>query len=306
MLPIHQVDRRRAEAVEPLGTKRKFWFTENDRRILFKAEERGTGEDWAEVIACHLCELLCLPHVHYELAEEWDGNTYVQPGVVCETCAPAPISLILGNQLLLERDPAYPAEERKYRVPEHTVGAVADVVRRLAMPAHQWMKGVPSSIGSALEVFVGYILLDAWIANQDRHHENWAALRQGEELRLAPTYDHGASLARNISDTERKDRLGTKDQRRTVGHFAGRARSALYGDRNDAKPLGTLEAFLAFARLAPAAARVWLDNLAGITAEAIQAILAEVPPKRMSKIAKTFTLELLVQNQQRILREKVG
>jgi hypothetical protein len=124
MFQIYRADRSRAEAVEQLGTKRKFWFSENDRRMLLKAEERGTGEDWSEVVACHLCELLGLPHVHYELAEEWDGPTYIQPGVICETCAPAPISLILGNQLLLQRDPAYPAEEgRKYKVREHTVEA---------------------------------------------------------------------------------------------------------------------------------------------------------------------------------------
>jgi hypothetical protein len=78
MFPIHRIDRSTAEAVEPLGTKPKFWFTANGRRMLFKAEERGTGEDWAEKVACHLCELLGLPHVHYELAEEYDGPQYIR------------------------------------------------------------------------------------------------------------------------------------------------------------------------------------------------------------------------------------
>jgi hypothetical protein len=306
MFQIYRVDRRRAEAVEPLGTKRKFWFSEGERRILFKAEERGTGEDWSEVVACHLCELLGLPHVHYELAEEWDASTYIQPGVVCETCAPAPISLILGNQLLLQRDPAYPAEEgRKYKVREHTVEAVADVIRKLMLPAPLWMAKVPAGVSSALDVFAGYVLLDAWIANQDRHHENWAALREGDELRLAPTFDHGASLARNVSDTERKDRLSTKDQNRTVGHFARRARSAFYGKASDAKPLGTFQAFSALAHLAPGGARCWLDCLTKVPRKSMQHILAEVPPKRMSKIARRFTLELLTQNQERLLKEGV-
>lgn len=304
MFHICRVDGNREEAIEPLGSKRKFWFSEDDRRMLFKAEERGTGEDWAEVVACHLCELLGLPHVHYELAEEWDRATYVQPGVVCETCAPAPISLVLGNQLLVERDPAYPAAEgRKYRVREHTVDAVAEVVTKLATPAPQWMGNVPEGICSALEIFVGYVLLDAWIANQDRHHENWGALRDGDELRLAPTFDHGASLARNLSDTERKDRLTTKDKNRTIDAFARRARSAFYSSAADAKPLPTLDAFLAFAGLAPRAADCWRDSLATVTPEEVQRILGEVPPKRMSKIAKKFTLELLLQNQQRILKE---
>lgn len=47
-LAIRRVDRRRAQAVEPLGSKPKFWFSDGDRRLLFKADDRGTGEDWAE------------------------------------------------------------------------------------------------------------------------------------------------------------------------------------------------------------------------------------------------------------------
>jgi hypothetical protein len=302
MFAVRRLDRRRAEAVEPLGTKPKFWFSDGDRRMLFKAEERGTGEDWAEKIACHLCELLDVPHVHYELAEEYDGATYIRPGVVCETCSPAPVSLILGNQLLLQRDPAYPAKEaRKYKVREHTVQAVAEAVGQLVRSTNEWMAGAPGEIKTALEVFVGYVLLDAWSANQDRHHENWAALRHGDELRLAPTFDHGASLARNISDEERKERLATRDLNRTIGHFARRASSAFYGSSTDPKPLGTVEAFVAFARLAPNGGRIWLERLKVVDRESVRRILAEVPPQRMSKITKDFTLELLCENQQRLI-----
>src|SRR5207244_10262791 len=106
------------------------------------------------------------------------------------------------------------------------------------------------------DVFVGYVLIDAWIANQDRHHENWASLRCGDELRLAQTFDHGASLARNISDQERKERLMTSDLNRSISHFARRASSAFYRSATDTKPLGTVDAFVAFAQLAPTAGRI--------------------------------------------------
>jgi hypothetical protein len=102
--PVHKVDRNQAQAVERLGSKPKFWFREGDHRLLFKAEDRGTGEDWAEVVACHLCSLLGLPHVEYELAEEYDGGQYLRPGVVCANMAPPPLALVLGNQLLLALD----------------------------------------------------------------------------------------------------------------------------------------------------------------------------------------------------------
>ena len=85
MFPVIRVDSRQDELLEQLGTKRKFWYRDaNGVLTLFKAEERGTGEDWAEKVACELCELLGLPHVQYELAHDEPANV---PGVVCATCA---------------------------------------------------------------------------------------------------------------------------------------------------------------------------------------------------------------------------
>src|ERR1700740_2246985 len=80
---IRNVDRSRVLSLEPIGSKRKFWFRDGDQRLLFKAEDRGTGEDWAEVVSCHLCGLLGLPHVEYELAAELDGRNNFPPGWVC-------------------------------------------------------------------------------------------------------------------------------------------------------------------------------------------------------------------------------
>ncbi len=101
MFPVVTVNSHQAESLEQLGTKRKYWYAEGVRRLLFKAEERGTGEDWAEKLSCELAGLMGLPHVIYELAEEVGSGT---PGVVCETCSPPPWSLVLGNQLLLARE----------------------------------------------------------------------------------------------------------------------------------------------------------------------------------------------------------
>ena len=226
--PIRRVDRSRAQAVETLGSKPKFWYVEDNRRLLFKAEDRGTGEDWAEVIACHLCRLLGLPHVEYELAQNATAQQSSQPGAVCENMAPETLQLFLGNELLLARDPQYPIEQR-FKVRQHTVQAVSDIVTILEPPAPAWLEGVPDGVQSALDFFVGLVMLDAWIANPDRHHENWAAIWDGTTMRLAPTFDHGASLARNLLDSERAERLTTKDRNRTIKMFAQRGRSAFFG-----------------------------------------------------------------------------
>jgi hypothetical protein len=113
MFTTVRIDRNRKEAIEQLGTKRKFWYSEQNRRMLFKAEERGTGEDWAEKLACEFCRRIALPHVEYELAAEYDGGNYLHPGVVCPHCAQTPENLVLGNQLLLAHDPAYPTQDHR-------------------------------------------------------------------------------------------------------------------------------------------------------------------------------------------------
>lgn len=303
MFSIHRVDQLLAEDIEYLGTKRKFWFRSESCRYLFKAEERETGEDWAEKIVCELAGLLGMPHVVYELAHEYAGEQSIWPGVICASFAPPPLALVMGNQLLFDRDPLYPkAADRKYGLREHTVPVVVDALRQLQPPSLEWMRDCPAGIDTATGVFTGYVLLDAWVANQDRHHQNWGAVQQADGVkRLAPTYDHGASLARNLSDEERKQRLDTRDAGRSVAHFAQRARSGFYGSASDSKTLGTHEVFQAFARTEPVAARIWLDKLSGISLDRVSQIVSNIPSHRMSPVAQRFTLELLRLNQRRLL-----
>ncbi|HZL34880.1 MAG TPA: hypothetical protein VFC78_06190 [Tepidisphaeraceae bacterium] len=299
MYPVISVNSRCGESLEPLGAKRKFWYRDGRRRMLFKAEERGTGEDWAERIACELCALLGLPHVHYELALDVHSQW---PGVICETCAPPPMALALGNQLLLARDPHYPADDaRKYKVREHTVDAVAAVLQTLRPPPVQWLSAAPSGIVSAIDVFVGCAMLDAWIANQDRHHQNWGAIRIEDALYLAPTFDHGASMARNLSDDERSERMTTRDSNRKMPAFVRRARSGFYATAADAKSMTTLQAYLAFSHRASTAATIWLERLERIDGAAVDQLLEQVPPQRMSNICRSFTKELLIENRERLL-----
>lgn len=300
MFPVIRIRSSEAEAVEYLGTKAKFWYRDGERQMLFKAEERGTGEDWAEKIACELCALLGLPHVHYEMAYDLDQQ---RPGVVCASCAPPPLALAHGNQLLLALDPAYPAgAENRYRSRAHTVDAVFEVVSLLRLPDPGWRAHLPPPIQTADGIFAGYLLLDAWIANQDRHHENWGAIWDGEQLALAPSFDHGAALARNLSDEERHERLTSRDQRRRVPYFAARARSALFATPTAAKPLATLDAWRAFAARVPGDAAIWRERLAAVEPVAVEAVVDQIPPDRMSAVCRRFTLDLLSENRRRLLQ----
>jgi len=225
--------------------------------------------------------------------------------MVCASCAVWPLSLVLGNQILFALDKGYPAAQgQKFKVKQHTVEAVAEAVGLIQPPPGEWINGVPAEIASALDVFTGYVLLDAWTANQDRHHENWGVLWDGKSLWLAPTFDHGAGLARNLTDEERKERLTTNDGNRRVPFFAAKARSAFFADVAASRPMTTYGAWRAFAALAPHAAAVWRARLAAIHGPTVQAILDAVPPARMSGVCREFTMALLTENRRRILADE--
>jgi hypothetical protein len=170
-------------------------------------------------------------------------------------------------------------------------------------PADSRLLGVPDSVQSALDFFVGYVMLDAWIANPDRHHENWAAIWRASEskMRLAPTFDHGAALARNLLDTERVERLTTKDRNRTTEAFASKGRSAFFARADDPRPLELREAFQTFSRNAPEATKSWLERLQSLNLDAVCGIVESVPAKRMTETSKRFTVELLAVNRRRLL-----
>lgn len=309
MYTIRRINPALAENLEPLGTKRKYWFRETasvagepDVRLLFKAEERGTGEDWAEKVCCEFAALLGLPHVHYELAVEMGSE---KPGVVCPSCAVEPFSLVLGNQILLALDKDYPAVgARKFKVKAHTVEAVAEAVGLIQPPPGAWMNGVPTGIASALDVFTGYVLLDAWTANQDRHHENWGTLWDRKTISLAPTFDHGSALARQHTDADRKARLATNDPAYSIGAFAAKARSAFFEDVMASRPMTTYAAWRAFAARSPGAAAVWRARLEAIDGPTVQVVLDAVPPARMSGVCREFTMALLMENRRRILADE--
>lgn len=279
---------------EQMGTKYKFWYVNDDVRVLFKQGRPGTGENWSEKVCCEICELLGLPHANYELAE-WKGmRGVISPSIVAEG-----FRLVHGNELLAGVS-GYDAEKR-YRVKGHTVRLVVAVIARsnVNFPIGY---NAPSVFTSAADIFAGYLMLDALVGNQDRHHENWALVTGPDRcVYLAPTFDHAASLGRNESDEAREDRLTTKDKGRSVEVYVERARSALYKTPGSARPLSTLDAFIEVARFRQVAAKYWVSKLGGLSFIDIETILNNIPSSEMSDQARAFASKMLKLNIERIL-----
>jgi hypothetical protein len=295
MYQIVNVDEQEPTQPEQLGSKRKFWFTGADGTpVLFKEGRPNTGENWAEKVACELSSLLDLPHAHYELAI-WRGTK----GVVTRSFVPPGGRLVFGNELLARFVRGY-AADRVYRQTQHTVRAVIAVLRANTIMLPQGYGSNP--IAQAADLFVGYLLLDAWIGNTDRHHENWGLLvTPPRRIELAPTFDHASSLGREETDERRMERLATRDKRRSVDAYAARARSAFFRNSADKRPLSTLDAFLLAARFQRRAGTFWLDRLGSVEWPRIDAIFGEMPQSEMSKVSQSFARKLLEINQQKLL-----
>lgn len=316
MYPIIQVPDDAPEQLEQLGTKWKFWYREpDDVRWLFKEGRPNTGENWAEKVCCELCALLGLPHGHYDFAV-WKDHR----GVVTPSFVPNDGRFIFGNELIAKFVADYDGE-RRARANKHTLTRVMAVVHgpsrfAVKVPLPGGVKTVirpapiemplgylpPDEIRTASDVFVGYLMLDALVGNQDRHDENWGLILTGDgRLTLAPTFDHASSLGRNERDEERLDRLQTRDQGRSVERYVERARSALYRAVGE-KPMTTLAAFQDAAKLIPEAGKYWVARLGAIELADFRCIFDNIPVTEITQPARDFALRMLDINRDRLLQ----
>lgn len=296
MYPIIHVPDDAADLPEALGTKPKFWFSDSSKRpTLYKEGRPDSGEHWAEKICCEICRLLAIPHADYELAE-WRGRK----GVISTSFVPEGARLVLGNELLEKMNPDY-VHTRRFKVRQHTVRRVMAIMgyRKIKCPLGY---EAPPEIQNAADVFVGYLLLDALVGNQDRHHENWGLIVvPNQEIVLAPTFDHASSLGRNERDEERLRRLRTRDKGSSLEHYVGRATSAFYVTPASPGPLTTLAAFDEAARISNRAAQYWLSRLGQASMGEFDAIIARVPTSEMSEAARQFSARMVELNRGRLL-----
>lgn len=294
--PIRVIDASLPELLEQLGTKKKSWIRLDDRHYLFKVGRPGTGENWAEVIAAKLASMLGIPHADYEFAVRGDERGVLSPLIV-----PEGGRLIPGNELLAKIHPDYPVHEVR-QVSDHTLGRIHGLLTcsDIGLPP-DWAPP-DDAIATAYDLFLGYLLFDAWIANQDRHHENWGEIHHQKRIYLSPSFDHAASMGQNETDSNREQRLTTRDRGRHISTYVTRARSAIYEYPGSAKPLKTVELFEKAAAKSPDAAQVWLRQLDRIDTQDIAALFAQLQESEASQIAKTFAMRLLDLNRERLLK----
>lgn len=304
--PVISIAPDASTQIEQMGSKEKFWFEDSSLgRCLYKIARPNIGEDWSEKIAEQLAATLGLPHARYELAAWKDSRTGEDTrGVLSPTIVPEGGSLRLGNELLVAHVQGVTDAVGYYNQRHNTLQAIVELLQQtdVRLPP-DW--NPPRGVAEPLDLFLGYLFLDAWIGNTDRHDENWACVEQGSGCEppryLAPTFDHASCLGRNISDAEREKRLNTNDVIYSVAAYAAKAKSPLSDDAADKRRLTVREVYQKVAAARPEATRVWQERLANVADDAILALLARVPQDRLSALASHFAYRLLHENRQVLL-----
>lgn len=290
---ITDVSEWRLAGVEPTGLDPKVWLIkpQADWPWLFKPVPVGpniSGEDWAEVIAADLAGLMGIPHSDAELAFRGE-----QRGCIVRKFMEKDWELQHGSSLLSEVVPDFDPKD-----PDRSGHSLENIERVLGPLAPPGGSEIPPDF-SAFEIFAGYLVFDALIANQDRHSNNWGVLRpppgSGSD-RLAPSFDHGSSLGFNVRESERVTRLSDGSvsdwARRGWARQLERARGA------PRVPLREL-ANEALARAGVAAQRHWRQRVEAVDAQAVDATVSSVP--ELSEATANFAIQVILANRELIL-----
>lgn len=292
---IREILKEQKDSLEQLGTKEKFWFVDDGVKKLFKRGRPNTGEDWVEVVVSEICKILDIPHAKYEFATYENKN-----GTITTNIVPDGGRLVHGNELLAKVYKKINVEYEQdtfYKVRNHNLQVVALLMQypnlKVSLDIEKY-----DTFNNAFEMFIGYIVLDCLVSNQDRHHENWGIIAYGKNLFLSPTYDHASGLGSKERDERKEERLNTRNQAFTVGAFVRKAKTAFY---DKGKILKTINSVKLCAKLDKKATLYWLDKVENLNLDDIIEIFNRIPKDLISEISIKFALKMLEENKKRLL-----
>ena len=281
---------------ERLGSKRKFWFRREDGvRCLFKFPRHDFGEHWAEKVAAEVAGLIGVRHAEVQLARFGDVL-----GTQSSAFAEPEWLRVHGNEVMVEGIPGYDGS-RGYGRGDHSIRNIASAVSR-------WAERHDLDPQSILGELASYAILDGLIGNTDRHHENWMFFYHPElrSYQLAPSYDHGSSLGRELQDVSRRVSRSRSDilaSGRVLNYLLGGGSPRGVYIRSDCpKAPSPLVAARLLCRWHPDVARPWLERLEAATERAFRNVIDRVPDEFISPVARDFAHRTLTVSREELLR----
>jgi HipA-like C-terminal domain len=273
------------EDTEQLGSKPKFWVSLGDGRWLFKEARPLTGEDWAEKVAAELARSMGIRAAQVELAQYGELRGCISRSFVQ---AEDGQELVHGNEILAGHVTGYD-RNKTFRQSDHTLDNVISAVRHL-------IEDEAASAGLLTEL-ASYLVLDALIANTDRHHENWGLLVKAVPAKLswlvavAPSYDHASSLGRELRDERRQALLRSG----AIAAYIRRGRGGIFRDSAQSRGENPLLLLQHACQAYPAYFRPALDRVSALSVSKIRELIDLVPECRASGAAKEFAYQMVVE-----------
>jgi len=283
--------------IEDMGSKPKFWFRYQDEMWLFKQARPNTGEHWAEKVASEIAGLLKLPTHEVRIAR-FESHM----GCAVRSFLKKNEILVHGNELLAGAIRGYDKDKQRGQADHH--------FRNIVSTVEKWFP-LPKPRESASLRIVGYFVFDALVGNTDRHHENWGMLLKpvpltnkepGESMRfrvtLAPTFDHGSSLGRELLDERATQLLADP---KAIQRYIRKATGGIYENEEARKGLSPMALVELLAAKYPDLVRPWRNRIAALPEDFAAPLLAGVPASCMSQASREFVLAFLSESRKMIL-----
>ncbi len=297
--------------VEQAGSSRNLWLAEPGtghewlhKDTVIPGNGIEQGEDWAEVVSTQVSLLLGAPCATTRLCVRQDRR-----GSISRSVRPDGHSLNEGNVVLQrasapgyfphgEGDPAIDPSRPLVRRPGHSLANVRLALEGVVGPPG--FRAPEPRIG--FDAFAGYMILDALVANRDRHEQNWAVLTPqliSPPERLSPSYDHASSLGFNLTEPRREICL-----REPVRMRAWAEKGTAYRFEHIGTPPTLVQhAARAVGMCSRTGADWWCGQLMALELDSVLEPLRERAVPGMSDLAARFAHNLLTLNLGRLRDE---
>lgn len=294
---------------EQSGTSEVAWLTDPDtgkhwlhKDTVIPSNGVEQGEDWSEVVSTKVGELLGVPCAETRLCVR-EGRR----GSLSLSIKPEDYALWEGWVALEDADvpgyvrhvegrpPACDPERPDVNRPGHSLENIRRALAGVTPPPGF---GGPGEM-TAFDVFAGYLVFDALVANPDRHERNWAILAPlltTSQPALAPSYDHASTLGYNLPEDKRWNCV--EDPAR-LAKWASKGRAQRF-EHLGRPPTLVDTAARGISMCSSTGAQWWRDRLSEVTLSPLQGALRDGVVPEMSDLAVRFAVALLDLNIRRL------
>lgn len=289
--------------VESRGASPKVWLREPggssskpETDWLFKpatTQANGVRQmgDWTEVVGSALACSLGIPAAVSQMARRG-----TEEGVLVRNVNRPGYDMVTGRLAMLDEIEVELRDSARDKTASvgHSVENIFRTLERYGPPPgyESWADC------TAVDVMVGYLVLDGLIGNGDRHEQNWSVLRsrldgESSEDALSATYDLEASLGFQLSDEQRMERL--RDNQGMEAFAAKGLARRFHGDRSTTLVALANRAYSACSDLGKLRVQRLIDDVSTTDFNSIAERVGG-----MSEATSTFALKVLDINRRRI------